>query len=247
MNREFRVLFGKEWKQAVRNRGALITAIVFPLLFLLVVPGIQASLAANGVAATNIRTGTFMPPGLANASPKTMFTQFTFPLFLVLGSMVVPSVAASYTVVSEREKRTVDLLLALPVSLGQIVAAKIGAIAVLTLAITLPLLLIDFVILTVLGLATPLLLLGYFFELICTMVFSIASATAVALLARDFRTSNNLNGVFMGPMILLTMLFSVLLPWGLYRLLLHGLVMALAGGAILWFALKVVSLERYAL
>ena len=135
----------------------------------------------------------------------------------------------------------------MPVSLGQIVAAKIGAIAALALAITLPLLLIDFVMLTVLGLATPLLLIGYLFELITTLFFSVASATAVALLARDFRTSNNLNGAFMGPMILITMLFSVLLPWGLYRLLLHGSVMALAGGAILWVALKVVSLERYAL
>lgn len=247
MSREFRVLFGKEWKQAVRNRGAVVTATVFPLLFLLVVPGIQAFMAAKGIATSNIPTGTFLPPGLANASPKTMFVQFTFPLFVVIGSLVVPSVAASYTVVSEREKRTVDLLLALPVSLGQIVAAKIGAIAALALAITLPLLLIDFVTLTVLGLATPLLLIGYLFELITTLFFSVASATAVALLARDFRTSNNLNGAFMGPMILITMLFYVLLPWGLYRLLLHGSVMALAGGAILWVALKKVSLERYAL
>lgn len=247
MSREFRVLFGKEWKQAVRNRGALITATVFPILFLLIVPALQLFAAAKGMATSSVPTGAPLPPGLANASPETVFVQLTFPLFMVMGGLVVPSIAASYTVVSEREKRTVDLLLALPVSLGQIVAAKIGAISALALAITMPLVLIDFVMLMALGLATPLLLLGYLFELVSAMVFSIASATAVALLARDFRTSNNLSGAFMGPMIVITMAFFVLLPWGLYRLLLHGSLMALAGLAILWLALRIVSLERYAL
>jgi ABC-type transport system involved in multi-copper enzyme maturation permease subunit len=247
MSRELRVLFGKEWKQAVRNRGALVTATVFPVLFMLVVPGAQGFMAASGIAASNIPTGTPLPPGLADASPEAIFAQLTFPLFLVMGGLVVPSVAASYTVVSEREKRTVDLLLALPVSLEQIVAAKIAAITALALVITLPLLLVDFVLLGILGLAGPLVMAGYLFELLTSLFFSVASAVAVALLARDFRTSNNLSGAFMGPMILIAIAFSVLLPWGLYRLLLHGALMAVAGAVILWVALRMVSLERFAL
>jgi hypothetical protein len=166
MSREFKVLFGKEWKQAVRNRGALMTPILFPVLFLLVIPVAQAFLAASGMATSNIPTGVSLPPGLADASPEAIFVQFTFPFFLVMGGLVVPSVA---------------------------------------------------------------------------------SAVAVALLARDFRTSNNLNGAFMGPMILITIAFSVLLPWGLYRLLLHGALMAGAGAVILLLALKMVSLEKFAL
>lgn len=247
MSRELKVLFGKEWKQTVRNRGALLTATLFPVLFLLVIPAAQAIMSVSGIASSNIGTGASLPPGLASADPATIFAQFTFPLFLVMGGLVVPSVAASYTVVSEREKRTVDLLLALPVSIGQIVTAKIGAIAALAMAITLPLLAIDFVLLTVLGLAGPLLLVGYLFELLSALFFSVTSSVAVALVARDFRTSNNLNGAFMGPMILVTLAFSMLLPWSLFRLALHGTLMAAAGAAILWVALKVVSLERYAL
>ena len=61
-----------------------------------------------------------MPPGLMVTTPAEMLTHMTFPLFMVIGGLVVPSVAATYTVVSEREKRTIDLLTALPISLGQI-------------------------------------------------------------------------------------------------------------------------------
>ncbi len=246
MSKELRVLFGKEWKQAVRNRGAVLTAVLFPVLFLLVVPAAQAFAASQGIATSNISAAN-LPPGLSNTSPQAMFTQLMFPMFLVIGGLVVPSVAASYTVVSEREKRTIDLLTALPISLGQIIAAKVGAISALGVIITVPLALIDCALMLALGLADPLLIGGYLFELVAALVFSVASAVATALVAKDFRASNNISGLFMGPMILLTIGFSMLLPWGLYRLFLHGALLLALGVSILFVALKMVSIERFAL
>lgn len=243
---EMRVLFGKEWKQAVRNRGAVLTAVLLPVLFLLVVPAAQAFAASQGIATSNLTTGS-LPPGLTDASPKAIFTQMMFPMFLVIGGLIVPSVAASYTVVSEREKRTIDLLTALPVSLGQIIGAKLAAISALGILITLPLALIDCALLLALGLADPLLIGGYIFELFAALLFSVASAMATALFAKDFRSSNNISGLFMGPMILLTLGFGLLLPWGLYRLFLHGALLLVLGVAILFVALKTVSVERFAL
>ncbi len=246
MSKELRVLFGKEWKQAVRNRGAVLTAVLFPVLFLLVVPAAQAFAASQGIATSNISAAN-LPPGLSNTSPQAMFTQLMFPMFLVIGGLVVPSVAASYTVVSEREKRTIDLLTALPISLGQIIAAKVGAISARGVIITVPLALIDCALMLALGLADPLLIGGYLFELVAALVFSVASAVATALVAKDFRASNNISGLFMGPMILLTIGFSMLLPWGLYRLFLHGALLLALGVSILFVALKMVSIERFAL
>ncbi|HEX2987323.1 MAG TPA: ABC transporter permease subunit [Chloroflexota bacterium] len=246
MSYELKILFAKEWKQAVRNRGALLTATLLPLFLLLIVPVAQAILATQGLGTTGMNTGP-LPPGLTDASPEAVFVQVTFPLFVVLGGLIVPSLAASHTVVSEREKRTVDLLMALPVSLGQIVAGKVAAVVALALAITLPLVLIDFVLLSLLGLADLSLILFYALELLASLTFSVSSTVAIALLARDYRSANNLSGAFMGPMILLTMAFNLLLPWGLYRLALHAGLMLLVGFVTIWVTLKVVSLERYAL
>ena len=47
----------------------------------------------------------------------------------------------------------------------------------------------------------------------------------------------------MGPMMLIAVAFLALLPWGFHRVLLHGVLMAVAGAAILLVARKVVSLE----
>jgi ABC-2 type transport system permease protein len=246
MSYELKILFAKEWKQAVRNRGAMLTATLLPLFLLLIVPATQAILATRGFATAGMNAGP-LPPGLTDASPETVFVQLTFPLFIVLGGLIVPSLAASYTVASEREKRTVDLLMALPVSLGQIIAGKVAAIVALALAITLPLVLIDFGLLTLLGLADLPLILAYALELVASLTFSVSSTVAIALLARDYRSANNLSGAFMGPMILLTLGFNLLLPWGLYRLALHAALMLVLGLVTLWVALKVVSLERYAL
>lgn len=246
MNREMKLLFVKEWKQAVRNRSAVLSATLFPVLFLLVIPLAQAYMASQGLMVSPVG-GVPLPPGLADASPEAMFSQFTFPLFLVLGGLVVPSMAAGYTIVSEREKRTIDLLLALPISLGQIVAAKIAAVVALALAITLPLLLVDFAGLILLGVVEPLLLAGYGLELLASIAFSASSAVAVGLLARDFRTANNLTGAFIGPVILATLGFNLLLPWGLLRLALHAALLLALSVGVLVAALRVVSLERFAL
>ena len=98
-------------------------------------------------------------------------------------------------------------------------AAKLAAISVLTVAITVPLALIDFVLLLVLGLVDSAADRRLSLPVVLGAgLFSVASAIAVALFARDIRTANNLSGLFMGPMILLALGFSVLfLPWGFYR------------------------------
>ncbi len=247
MSRELRVLFGKEWKQALRNRPAVVTATFFPLLFLLIVPMGQAYAASRGMTAFQMTSGPVVPPGLKTASPEEMFSRFTFPLFLVMGGLVVPSVAATYTIVSEREKRTVDLLLALPLSLGQIIAAKLAAVVVLALAITLPMMAVDIALLTALGLADPTVLAGYLFELLGALTFSASSAVAVALLAKDYRAANNLNAALMAPMIFLAMSFTVVLPWWPHKPAVLGVLLLVAGLGLLVITLRRINLERFAL
>ena len=97
-----------------------------------------------------------------------------------------------------------------------------------------------------LGLATPPLILAYFGLLLTAITFSACSAVFVALLARDYRSSNNLNGAFMGPAILATMACVMLLPPGAGRLILLGALFLVVGLALLGAALKLIGLERLA-
>ena len=46
-------------------------------------------------------------------------------MMVAIGGLIVPSVAASYTVIAERERRTIELLVALPVSVGDILVEMI--------------------------------------------------------------------------------------------------------------------------
>jgi ABC-2 type transport system permease protein len=214
---------------------------------MLVVPLGQAYAASQGLMTSNVNVGNGpVPPGLVGVTPESMFGQFLFPLFILVGGLAVPSMAASYTVVTEREKRTVDLLLALPITLNQILVAKIGTVVALAVAITLPLLLIDSVAIAALGLATPAFLLAYLLLLLGSLTFSACSAVVVALLARDYRAANNLNGAFMGPAIVGAMAALMLMPPGLPRLVLLAAILFAIGLAVLAAAVRFIGLERLA-
>src|SRR5260221_10118977 len=117
------------------------------------------------------------------------------PTFVALAGIMVPSVAAVHTIVVERERRSVELLIALPVRVRDILLAKLAATLALCAAILIPLFVLDaagLLLMDLLGAADVLLMLLVLLAALCC---SISMALLVALLARDFRTANNLNGV----------------------------------------------------
>ena len=138
-----RVLMRKEWRQILRSRGALLSALLFPLFFLLLLPVGQmlaATLPATaGSFKSDLPAGVPLPPGLAaiGEDPKALIRGLILPLFITIGGLIVPSMTATYTLIGERENRTLDLLVALPVSIGQILLAKLLVIVGLAGAVTL--------------------------------------------------------------------------------------------------------------
>jgi hypothetical protein len=103
------------------------------------------------------------------------------------------------------------------------------------------------VLLGVLDAFDPLYALAFIFELLGAMVFSTAGAIVLALVARDYRTANNLSGLFIAPSLLGVLAAMILLPSGVYRLFLLGFIFLAIGVVIIWLALRRFTLERLAM
>lgn len=244
MSPELRVLLAKEWRQLVRSKGAMASSLLLPLLLLLIIPMAQMLGMALGGGGGNLPPGVSLPPVMERLRDNPRLVGAIFlPIFVTAGGMVAPSIAATYTLVAERETKTIELLLALPVRIGQVLWAKLLAILLLTVPLTSVLLAIDCGVGLVLGLLEPLHVVAFFLLLFAAVTFSTTSALLIALLARDFRTANNLNGLLFGPALLLGIGVVFTLP-GLAAPLVLTALFTVAAAACAFLALKVITFER---
>ena len=244
---QLQILIGKELRQVRRSKGALASATLLPLLLMTVMPLVQlVSLRQPGLRGALNQPNGGLPPWMGDFAddPARLFVRVLLPMFLVLGGLIVPSVSATYTVVAEREKRSLELLMALPVRVSDILLAKLLAMVVLAIVVVLPLFAIDAMVLLVLSLIGAADVLILFGLLLCALACSVGVALLLALLARDFRTANNLNGAFLGPVILAVMGVLFAVPGPFSYLLLGAGLLAVAGCAVL-LGLRWLTFERY--
>jgi ABC-2 type transport system permease protein len=244
---EVKILLGKELRQVRRSRAALASATLLPLFLMTVLPLGQLFLARSAPPpeqAPASRVG--VPPGMVDvANDQTqLLVSVMLPLFIVVGGLVVPSISATYTVVAEREKRSLDLLMALPVSVRDILLAKLLAMLVLAGVVVLPLFAIDMAVLVALGLASAADILLLLVVLAAAIGCSVGVALLLALLARDFRTANNLNGAFIGPLVVAILAIFLLLSGPVRYLLLIVLLVGVGLLAVL-AGLRWLTFERY--
>jgi ABC-type Na+ efflux pump permease subunit len=235
----------KELRQLGRSRGALASATLLPIMLLVIAPmGQLYSLTRAGGAAGRLPTDLPLP-GLADFSaPIVFFTHFLFPLFVTLGGVLVPSVAALYSVVAERERSTLELLMALPVTVADVLTAKVMAILLAAVLIVFPLYALDATVLLLLGIASVSYVLTLFALLLAALSYSVGVALIIGLLARDFRTANNINGLFVGPLMLGTVGILFSLPGDSRFFALIAMLVCSAVAAYL-AAVRWLTFERY--
>lgn len=246
LEREVRILFGKEWRQLLHSRGAMLSALLLPLLLLVIVPGLQMlGMRVGNTQALNLPPGVPLPRGLREmvGDPMAMMRAFLVP-FMALGGLIVPSVTASYILITERESRTLELLVALPVRVGQILLAKLLALLTLASLVTVVLFSIDAVLILALEVGSVGYVLGLLAVLLTSLTFSATTALLVSLLARDFRTANNINGLLIGPVILLCFTVTLGVPGPLLTSLLLATLFALGSVVATYVAMKVITFER---
>jgi ABC-type Na+ efflux pump permease subunit len=68
-----------------------------------------------------------------------LLRHFTLPVLVTISSLVTPSIVMGDVLFGERERRTLDLLVALPVSAHDVVLAKLAAVLLFAISVTVPL------------------------------------------------------------------------------------------------------------
>jgi ABC-2 type transport system permease protein len=246
LEREVRILFRKEWRQLLRSRGAMVTALLLPIILLVLVPGGQMlGLKVGATKPVNLPPGMEVPPGLREMAenPLAMMRAMLVP-FIALGGLIVPSVTASYILITERESRTLELLVALPVRVGQILLAKLLALLSLASSVTLVLFSVDAALILGLGIGSPGFVLALLAVLLTSLTFSTTTALLVSLLARDFRTANNINGLLLGPIILVCFIAMLVVPGPVLTSLLLAALFTVGSVVATFVAMKVITFER---
>jgi ABC-2 type transport system permease protein len=229
-------LLRKELLQVRRSRGALLSGILLPLLLMVIMPGFQLA------SLRSVRETGPLPGELSD--PQELFTGFLLPLVVALSGLIVPSVAATYTVVAEHERRTLELLVALPVRVGDVLLAKMLAMLILAVGVAVPLFAIDAVAVVLLGLGDGGYIVQLLLVLLAALVCSVCEALVLALVARDLRTTNNLNGALITPATLVMVAILLGLPPAvrLPALAAFLLVLAVIAYVCAW---RWLSFERY--
>ena len=240
-----RSLLWKETRQLGRNRTAMLTAAMLPFIILFLAP-IQMLVAVHFGGATGMQQLGDVPlPGFADVTePTQLLMQVFYPLLFVIGGLLLPSLTTTYAIVAERERRSLELLLSLPVSVAEILAAKLIAVLAVTTLIGVPYVAVVLTLLLILGIAGPATIPALLAPFLAAVACSIGMSLLLTLLARDFRTSNNLSGAFVVPVLALTVvtLGAVSGPARTYVL---ALVLLAIGAVAVAAALRWVSFERY--
>lgn len=129
----------KEWAETVRNRLLLITVFVMPALLLVAPLVMLYAVRDEPVDARDVARFVELSPQLARLSPREimqviLLNQFLF--FYLLMPSIIPMTVAAFSVIGEKQARSLEPLLATPVSTGEILLGKAIAAVVPAVVVT---------------------------------------------------------------------------------------------------------------
>ncbi len=128
---KIRTIVEKEFDEIMKNRMILSTSLLLPLILAIIMP--FAMLAPVALGGSDMYSGnetaryiTLLPgadPGDPQASLFRYFVNVSLPFFMMIPA-VLPAVISSYSVIGEKKNRTLEPLLASPVSVYDIIIGK---------------------------------------------------------------------------------------------------------------------------
>ncbi len=132
-------IVAKEWAETVRNRLLLGTVFVLPAVFLFLPLGVLYVIGTGPVEEQEVASYVQRMPQFASLSPHEIMqivivNQFLF-YFLMMPS-VIPMTVAAFSIIGEKQARSLEPLLATPVGTGEILAGKAAAAVAPAVAVT---------------------------------------------------------------------------------------------------------------
>jgi ABC-2 type transport system permease protein len=137
--RKIRVIIRKEWSEVFKNRFVLFTVAFLPLVLTAIPIIILYSMSTSGDAGA-IGLGDIpgnvndLCSGMSGGECSQYFLVSQFMLLFMMIPLMIPVTIASYSIVGEKTTRTLEPLLATPISTIQLLAGK-GLAAVIPAAL----------------------------------------------------------------------------------------------------------------
>lgn len=129
------VLVGKEWAEVFRNKIVIFSVSFMPLVFALIPLGMLYATAGADVSAIQSEFGPLISQLSSACGPleglqctQLLLLQQFLVLFLMMPA-IIPITIASYSIVGEKSTRTLEPLLATPITTAQLLAGKAIAAA----------------------------------------------------------------------------------------------------------------------
>lgn len=249
-----RTIIDKEWEEIIKNRSVFWSLVLLPViltvLFLAVFFFMNLEFQRTGTVSANGD----IPPYLAGYEPRDaiqimMLNQFL--VYFLMAPLALPIYIAAYSIIGEKQTRSLEPLLATPIKtwellLGKSVAAVVPAVVAAWLSygafafgatfFSSPV--VMEVILSPMWLLS-MALLSPLFGLLSVMVGVIASARM-----NDPRAAQQWSALFIVPVVALGMglMFGVI-SMSLWLVLLASLAVAVADGVVLYLAVKMFQRE----
>ncbi len=124
-----RTIVDKEWAEVFKNRMVLFTVLFLPLLF----TGIALAVVfTTGGAVVDEAAASSLPPGavealcgeVADADCFAIWLASQFMVLFMMVPLIVPVNIAAYSIVGEKATRSLEPLLATPITTAQLLAGK---------------------------------------------------------------------------------------------------------------------------
>jgi ABC-2 type transport system permease protein len=127
---KIKTIIRKEWAELFRNRLVIFTVVFLPLLMTALPLGILLSMR-NTTGATSPAnnlpseaTTAMCPSGLSSSDCMQVFLVSEFMMLFMLVPVVIPVTIAAYSIVGEKTTRSLEPLLATPISTGELLLGK---------------------------------------------------------------------------------------------------------------------------
>jgi ABC-2 type transport system permease protein len=126
-----RTIIDKEWAEVFKNRLVLFTVVGLPLIFTILPLVVLRATASTGGSATDVPLSlTQACVGLSASDCMSIYLVNEFLILFMIMPVMIPITIAAYSIVGEKTTRSLEPLLATPISTVELLAGKALAAAI---------------------------------------------------------------------------------------------------------------------
>jgi ABC-2 type transport system permease protein len=133
--KKIRTIIRKEWAEVFKNRMVLFTVAFLPLILTAIPLGIIIGMGGDSglsgsMADMPAQFSTFCPPELGGSECFQVFMVSQFMIMFMLLPLAIPVTIAAYSIVGEKSTRSLEPLLATPITTAELLIGKSMAAAI---------------------------------------------------------------------------------------------------------------------